>query len=402
MNIFVEQQEDAMKKKRYKIKINSFIIAILFLACIIIGNKIFADQDYYFTAKNNLTSQKAEVIEILDSNYNDGNATLFSCKLLNGSNKEDTIHAVQFTDSFMGESVRLVEKGDKIYLGDATSYNIGVDWFLYEYERFSGIMWLGLAFAVLLLIFGNKKGLKTIISIAYTIMTIFSVFIPAVLSGHNIYICAIILCVFITLMSLLIIQGPNAKCFAAVLGSLGGLLIISVITVLMSGILKITGLVSEDSLYLIQMDTTEPINLTAVVFASITIGAMGAVLDIAVDIVAALSEIYRNDLHISLNKTLKSGIIIGQDIVGSMSNTLILAYIGSSLSLILLVLVNTGSVTELLNSELIIVEILQALAGSIGILFTIPLTALSYGVLCNISLGKKTADKNIPESSQSL
>ena len=371
------------KKKRYKLKLNTFVIVISFLILIIIGNKIFTGGDYYFTAENNLTSQKARVIEILDSNYNDDGTILFSCKLLNGPDKGKIIDAVQFTEAYLGESIRLAEKDDKIYLGDATSYGIGVDWFLYEYERFNGIVWLGLAFAVLLLIFGRKKGLTTIISIAYTIITIFLVFIPAVLSGHNIYICAILLCIFITLMSLLIVQGPNAKCFAAAFGCLGGLFVISVITLFMSSILKITGLVSEDSLYLIQMNTADPIDLKAVVFASVTIGAMGAVLDIAVDIVAALSEIYRHDLQMSLKKTLKSGIMIGQDIVGSMSNTLILAYIGSSLSLILLVLVNTGSMTELLNSELIIVEILQAFAGSIGILFTIPLTSLSYCILCN-------------------
>ena len=387
-----------MKKKRYRVKLNTLVIVIFCLVLIIIGNKIFAGGDYYFTADNNLTSQKAKVIEIIDNNYNDDGTILFSCKLLNGPDKGKTINAVQFTDSYMGESVRLAEKGDKICLGDATSYNIGVDCFLYEYERFNGIAWLGLAFAVLLLILGNKKGLKTIISIVYTILTIFLVFIPAVLSGHNIYICALVLCIFITMMSLLIVQGPNAKCFAAVFGCLGGLLVISVITVLMSSILKITGLVSEDSLYLIQMNTTNPIDLKAIVFASIIIGAMGAVLDIAVDIVAALSEINRHIIHMSLNKALKSGIIIGQDIVGSMSNTLILAYIGSSLSLILLVLVNTGSSTELLNSELIIVEILQALAGSIGILFTIPLTSLSYGILCNASSEKKITENDISES----
>ena len=87
----------------------------------------------------------------------------------------------------------------------------------------------------------------------------------------------------------------------------------------------------------------------------------------------------------SLGQTVKSGITIGQDIVGSMANTLILAYIGSSLSLILLLLIHSGSPEDLLNSELIIVEILQALAGSIGILFTIPLTAVSCGILYNRS-----------------
>jgi uncharacterized membrane protein len=128
------------------------------------------------------------------------------------------------------------------------------------------------------------------------------------------------------------------------------------------------------------------------VFAAITIGAMGAILDIAVDIAASLSEVHHHAQKLTLHQTIKSGITIGQDIVGSMANTLILAYIGSSLSLILLLLVHSGSNADLLNSELITVEFLQALAGSIGILFTIPLTSISCGILYSLSDAKESRD----------
>ncbi len=372
-----------MKKKHVRMKNSAmtFYIVVLAFLLIFIGNKIFDQNDFYFTEDNNLTTIEAEVTEISDTNFNDDGSILFFCKMLNGEQKNKEVSAVQFSDAYFDAPVKLVEVGDKIYLGDATSYNVGVDWFLYDYERFHGVLWLGIAFAVLLLFFGQVKGFKTIISIMYTCATIFLVFLPAVLAGHNIYLCALTLCIFITVMSLLIVQGATTKCLSAVLGSLGGLFIVSGITVMMSGILKLTGLTSEDSLYLMQMDLPQPLDLKAVIFASIIIGAMGAVLDIAVDIVAALNELHNHAPHMTMSQTLKSGIVIGQDIVGSMSNTLILAYIGSSLSLILLVLVNSGSMTELLNSELIVVEILQALAGSIGILFTIPITSISFGLL---------------------
>lgn len=388
-----------MKKKKLNLKINTFAIAIFFLLLIIIGNKALTEGAYYFTAQNNLTSQKAEITKILDYNYDDLGVILFNCKLVNGDDEGKVIKAIQYTDSYLGEVVRHVQEGDVVCLGYTETPTAGTQWFMYEYERFTGIAWLAAAFAVLLLIFGRKKGLTTILSLLYTIVTIFWVFIPAVLSGHNIYICAVFLCIFIAVMSLLIIQGPSAKCFAACLGSLGGLLVISTITLFMSNLLKITGLTGEDSLFLLQMDTGHPLDLKAIVFASITIGAMGAVLDIAVDIVASLSEIYRHNPNMTLQSTMKSGIIIGRDIVGSMSNTLVLAYIGSSLSLTLLVLVNTGSLAELLNSELIVVEILQALAGSIGILFTIPLTALGFALLFRSSrISERTAQELLEDA----
>lgn len=374
-------QAEKPKKKKIALRLNTFVTAVFFLALIVIGNLALTEGDYYFTADNNLTAKKAEVVKILDYGYEGTSDLLLSCKILNGEDKGKMIVAKQYTDSFLGETVRHATEGDRIYLGYTTTPEGETEWFLYEFERFSGIVWLALAFALLLLIFGRHKGLTTLISILYTIMTIFLVFLPAVLSGHNIYVCAVALCIFISVMCLLIIQGPTPKCFAATLGCFGGLFVISAITIFMSGVLKITGLMSEESLFLLQMDNGHPIDLKAIVFASITIGAMGAVLDIAVDIVASLSELYRHNPAMSLQDTMKSGIIIGRDIVGSMANTLILAYIGSSLSLTLLVLVNTGSLAELLNSELIIVEILQALAGSIGILFTIPLTTLSYALI---------------------
>lgn len=367
-----------METKRLQLQISSFILALAFLVIILVGNRIFAGGGQYFTAESNLTSQKAKVLDIIDRDYRGEGLILFSGEVLNGDKKGERIQIVQFTDSYLGEQLRHVEKGDTVYLGDATNYDVGAAWFLYEFERFSGMAWLGLVFAVLLLIFGRKKGLATLVSLSFTLMTIFLVFIPAILAGYNIYFSSLLLCIFITVMCLLIVQGPTAKCLAAAMGSMGGLFVISLITITMSSLLKITGLISEDSLFLIQMNLDKPLDLKAIVFASVTIGAMGAVLDIAVDIVAALSELYHHRPNISFKETLKSGIIIGQDIVGSMANTLILAYIGSSLSMVLLVLVNTGGISEVLNSELITVEILQALAGSIGILFTIPLSALSF------------------------
>nr|WP_245156590.1 YibE/F family protein [Clostridium aminobutyricum] len=273
---------------------------------------------------------------------------------------------------------------------------------MYDFNRLAELKWLAAAFAVLLLIFGRSKGFRTIISLVLTCSTIFFVFIPAVLSGFNIYVCSIATCLFITFMALLIVQGPNTKSLAAALGCCGGLFVVSTLTIMMSEILRLSGLIDEDSLYLLYLDAKDPIHLKAIIFAAITIGAMGAILDIAVDIAASLREVHEHAHKKSIHQTIKSGITIGQDIVGSMSNTLILAYIGSSLSVILLLLIHSGSLQDLMNSELIVVEILQALAGSIGILFTIPLTSISCGFLYNNSKAvKETLPSEIGEESLS-
>lgn len=372
-----------MKKTARKDRLIIALTIVISFLLIYGGNRIAMKNINFFNEGNDLIVGKGEVTKVLNEIPNEYGSILFECRLIEGEKTGDTIVAALTIDEYTDSVVRIPEAGDIVYLGDATEYVIGADWFLYEYERYSGIIWLGAAFGILLILFGRSKGFRTIISLSYTCMTIFFVFLPAIMSGYNIYLSAIAVCVFITFMTLMIVQGPNQKTLAAGLGCIGGLLVVSLITVGMSRVLKLTGLIDEDSFFLLSLDTAEPINLKAVVFAAITIGAMGAILDIAVDIASALSEVHRHASRRSLSQTIKSGITIGQDIVGSMANTLILAYIGSSLSLILLLLVHSGSPADLLNSELIIVEILQALAGSIGILFTIPLTSVSCGILYN-------------------
>ena len=370
-----------MKKTATKERVIITVVIFISFLLIYFGNQIVMKDVDFFDSSNDLIVGKAEVTEVLGEVPNEYSVILFECLVTEGQSTGRPVIAAQTIDEVAGANIKLVETGDIVYLADARGYEIGADWFLYEYERSSGMVWLGIVFGILLILFGRSKGFRTIISLAYTCLTIFFVFIPAIISGYNVYLSAIITCFFITFMTLLIVQGPNAKSLAAGLGCIGGLLVVSLITVGMSQILKISGLVDQDSYFLLYLDTAEPINLTAIVFASITIGAAGAILDIAVDIAAALSEVHRHAANLNLWKTVKSGITIGQDIVGSMANTLILAYIGSSLSLILLLLVHSGSPEDLLNSELITIEILQALAGSIGILFAIPLTALSCGIL---------------------
>lgn len=369
-------------------KENLIIFIIVIICCILLflGNKVAMGKTNFFNEENNLIREKATVVKVLeDPVKNDDDVMIFTCKISEGKNKGKVVTAGQMIDPDTGSIVKTVEKDDKIFLGDATGYNIGADWFLYDYDRFDGIKWLAAAFGVLLLLFGRSKGLRTIVSLVLTCAAIFFVFIPSIISGFNIYICSVVVCLFITFMTLIIVQGPNAKSLAAGLGCCGGLLVVSILTLVMSEILRMSGVVDEDSLYLLYLETQNPINLKGIIFAAITLGAMGAILDIGVDIAASLNEVHRHASKKSLQQTIKSGITIGQDIVGSMSNTLILAYIGSSLSVIVLLLVHSGSLQDLLNSELIVVEILQALAGSIGILFTIPLTSISCGVLYNLS-----------------
>ena len=142
-----------------------------------------------------------------------------------------------------------------------------------------------------------------------------------------------------------------------------------------------TGVLDSEWLYLYNLHPEDPIDLKAVIFAMIIVGALGAVMDVAMSIASSLCEINEKSPDLPARELIKSGFSIGRDIMGTMANTLVLAYIGSSLCCMLLMVIYSNNVGQIINREQIAVEILQALSGSIGILAALPLTAVTT-VLC--------------------
>ena len=305
-----------------------------------------------------------------------GNKIVFEAKITGGIRKGEIIRAEQNLSSLLMGRSKEVGKGDHVLL-----LNNDLGWFFNGYVRTNRLLGLGILFILCVMIFGRKKGFNTILSLGLTCAAIFAVFIPAILSGKNIYLMSILVCVYTIAMTLLIVIGINKKSIAAVAGCSGGVMVTGIITLVMDKLLYLSGIVDEHSRYLANLPGEIQINLRAIVFAGIIIGAMGAVMDVSISIASSLWEVKEKAGVIKFKELFRSGLNIGRDIMGSMANTLILAYIGSSLSIVLLLSVFSGSVLGLFNSEMIAVEILQALAGSLGILFAMPLTAFFCSVI---------------------
>ena len=234
----------------------------------------------------------------------------------------------------------------------------------------------GFFFFFFLLLFGRKKGVNTIVSLVFTCLAIFAVFVPSILSGYNIYLSSAITCLFIIVMTLLIVVGATKKGLCAAVGCAGGIAVTAVLTTVMSKALQLTGLVDEQSLYITMLDNVQ-IDLKALLFGAIIVGAVGAVMDVSMSLSSSLLEVSEQmGEKKSFKKLFRSGMTIGRDIMGTMANTLILAYIGSSLSVVILLVASETSLMSLFNREMIVEEVMQALTGSFGILFTIPLTSL--------------------------
>ena len=298
----------------------------------------------------------------------------FKAQVLNTALRGKTLEVVQEIDRSFVFCPKQVEQNDKIlvesYTADGeTHYYFG------DYVRITPLLWLLAIFCILIIVFSRIQGLKTIVSLGFTCFSVFVVLIPAILNGHNIYFWSIAVCMFITVMTLSIISGFNVKALCAGIGCLCGVLCAGLTVLISDKFLNMTGMLEEESVYLIQLYPDNPINLKAIIFAMIIVGAVGAVMDVSMSISSSLYELRLKSPHIRPVELMKSGFTIGRDMMGTMANTLVLAYIGSSLTSVLLLVAYNAGIEQVINKEMIVAEILQALAGSLGMLLTLPLTS---------------------------
>ena len=386
-----------------KHKIIYILTVILCVSLLLTGRKFATANPSIENAGTVQVSEKVKVTKVIDLEYEKTvfsedwemrgeKIVLFEGEFLKGYKKGHREEMVQRVDNLYAVEMRPVQVGDQIAVYRNPDSQINTNYMFAEYNRVTVLWWLVGAFMFLLLLFGRQKGLSTILSLGLTIGAIFLVFVPAVLSYRNIYLWSLMTCIYIIFMTLLIVNGYTRKSLAAIIGCLGGVAVTGTLVKFCDLFLHTTGLVDEDALYLMMLNPENPLDIKAVVFAAIIIGAVGAVMDVAIDIASALAELKAQVEDISATQIVKSGFTIGRDIIGTMSNTLILAYIGSCLSCTLLIVAGNPSLLLLFNTEMIVVELLQTIAGSFGMLLTIPLTSVVCGLLYAGKSGEK-ADK---------
>lgn len=330
----------------------------------------------YATVGSGLEYYRAEVQKIVRVEESKMSYDIiFLAKISSGDRRGQTVQATQNIIVGDIQNARDVSVGDNVLV-----FSGGTEdemWFFGQHVRSDMLVVLAVAFVVCLLWFGHGKGVKTLISLALTLAAVFAVLVPAVINCQNIYFWSIFAAFYIIFMTLAIVNGLSRLSLCAMLGCVGGVLISAVLVSVCGSVMRLSGIVDESSIYLLYIGNGGTIDLRAITFAAIIVGAVGAVMDVAVNIAASLHEIAVKVRRPSFSELVRSGITIGRDIVGTMSNTLILAYIGGSLASLLLYISNNGdSLLNLFNREHIVVEVLKILIGSLGILLTLPMTTV--------------------------
>lgn len=384
------------KNKNYGwIYMLTIVLSIMF---IFFGNRIAGKNMTVFGDSSEVNVVRAKIVEILDTIESQTELSsettitnrdiIFLAEYTTGPHKGERVQGIQTINSYFVVSSKEVSVGDKVLLYEFYNEEYQIPWVFGEYARTDELIVLGAIFSILLVLFGKKKGLQTLISLTFTIMAVFLVFVPSILSGQNVYLWTMIVSVFVIAMTLIIVSGVSIKTLAASIGCFSGVAFSAVMVIIMDYFLKLTGLVDQDSVYLLMLNPDNPIDLKGVFFGAIVIGAMGAIMDVSMSISSALFEMKEKYAANSFSQLVSSGMEIGRDIMGTMANTLVLAYIGSSLSVVLLLITYNPSLLDLMNREMVVIEILQALIGSLGILMTLPLTAIVSGILYSRGIDK--------------
>lgn len=370
------------------IYILTILLSIAFIAVGYNMNKVsFARQQYNKSYRAEVVSINDVSEENIDNGYENFSSTtiIFTAEITNGDLKGTVTDAKQYMDDMVAVDAKMVEEGDDILISSLIARDgEGEEWTFVEYDRSTVLLMLLISFFLLIILFGRKKGINTIISLVLTCLAVFLVFVPSILKGNNIYLSSVIVSIFIIFMSLLTINGADKKTLCAIVGNLGGLFIAGLLAYFISKILNLTGITDDDTMFLLMLETDKPIDLIAVLWSSIVIGSLGAVMDVSMSIASALNELSENMVEKNFKTMLKSGLNIGQDAIGTMTNTLILAYIGSSLAVVLLLVANYNDTLLLFNLEMIVFEIIQAIIGSMGILFAIPITSVFAAYVYNL------------------
>jgi uncharacterized membrane protein len=234
---------------------------------------------------------------------------------------------------------------------------------------------IGIFFAIILII-GGYQGAKSIVTLVFTGIMIVGVLLPLILKGYNPVLVAVFVSTVVVCVTLIIIGGFSKKTVAAILGTLGGVLIAGIIALAIGYSSQITGLANENTQSLVYLLKYPDMDFRGILFAGIIIGALGAVMDVSMSISSAMHEMMDIKPDITRKQLTKSGMNVGKDIMGSMSNTLILAYTGGAIELMLLFMASKMTWREIINLDMVAAEIIRAVSGSIGLACTIPLTAL--------------------------
>ncbi|MDU4952682.1 MULTISPECIES: YibE/F family protein [Clostridium] len=381
-----------MNLKNYRNDIISIGVTILLSAIIIIFSKSIGESGFLTDKYNKGTeyyeAQVTEVakeelkadqyIEKVELGYQN-----VKIKMLEGPYKGkeyDIINNISRLYNFK------VSKGTKVvacmYFNEGNLNDIAIT----SYKRSHVLITLMAIFVIITILVGGFKGVKSILALIFTLVCVIFLMMPLMIKGVNPILSAILIAIISISITMTLVSGINKKTLAAITGTFIGVIVAGIIAYGFGNWAHLSGITMEDSESIMYIAETTGLKVSGILFAGILVASLGAVMDVAMSISSSIFEIYDVNKKMTLKELFKSGMNIGRDIIGTMTNTLVLAFAGGSITTMILLYSANMWTTQLINLDILGTEVIQSLAGTIGIILTVPITAIISAYLCKTKI----------------
>ncbi|MBR53451.1 hypothetical protein CMK19_06750 [Candidatus Poribacteria bacterium] len=276
---------------------------------------------------------------------------------------------------------------------------------LLERFRTPFLLYLAGFFSCLMIIVGGAKGIRALLTLVASALTVFYILLPLLAKGYNPIGISLAISAFLTLITFLFITGLSRKMISGLFGTLGGLVAVGILSVLSQKALYLTGLAEEFGylelgIALWRTPAAHGWNFEGILVAGMILGSVGAMMDVGMSISSAVYEVKSVNPNITVRQAIQAGLNVGRDVMGTMADTLIFAYLGADIITLLLPQIEFPEVgttypfLRLLNDEAISASIVQAIVGTIGLVLTVPITAVLAGLTTRWAKPDNTLDKS--------
>jgi uncharacterized membrane protein len=281
-----------------------------------------------------------------------------------------------------------VQVGDDVVVG----YEPQTGFYFYaDQERRGPLLWLALIFVAAVIALGRLRGVLALLATASTVVVLVVFIAPAVLDGSDPLLVCLVGAAAIAFVSLYLTHGVNPMTTVALAGTLSALGLTLLLSIVFFGLARFTGLATEEGLTLPAV--VGELDLLGLLLGGVMLGTLGALDDVTVTQAATVWELHETDRRLGFVRLFRSGMSVGREHIASTVNTLLLAYAGASLPLVLLFALSDQSLATVANSEIVAIEIARTLCGSIGLVAATPLTTGLAAAALTLGPRRRVADE---------
>ncbi len=366
-------------------KATVFLMSVVVLSLLLIGQVGYANETEKANPEIIVRGKILSVTEQQETNpdlqdWIQGKEQLVTAKILSKPYQGQEVSFFHILPDQPGLAVA-ISPGDEVVLSVEVTEGKVTNAFVSDHARDKKIYFLAGCFAVIMVVIGGLKGAKSVLSLTLTGVGIFGVLLPLLFKGHSPILVTILVAAVMTTITMMLVHGYNKKTLAGIIGTTSGVLVAGLLALLVGKAAKLTGFSSEEMQMLMYIPQQVKFDYQGLLFAGMIIGALGAVMDVGISIASAVEEVKRVNPGLTTRQLIRAGMNVGRDVMGTMANTLILAYTGSALPLILIFMAYDMPFLKIINLDLISTEIVRALTGSIGLTLAIPITSVAAGWL---------------------